>query len=82
MKAETEMFEYFSLDFSSCFKKTKHLICRTLFACLYEFFKHHCLVCLDQFSVLAMKYNCLLFIYLLQQETFKVLFYRQSIIFL
>ena len=37
---------------------------RKLFACLYEFFKHHCLVCLAHFSVLAMKYNCLFFFYI------------------
>ena len=37
------------------------LIRRKLFACLYEFRKHHCLVCLPHFSVLAKKYNCLFF---------------------
>ena len=52
------------------------LIRRKLFACLYEFFKHHCLVCLAHFSVLAMKYNCLFFLYLLHQEIFEVLFHR------
>ena len=64
------MFAYFSLNlfldpvlrtFVSFSTRHGILIRRKLFACLYEFFKHHSLVCLAHSSVLTMKYNCLLF---------------------
>ena len=75
------MFEYFHKNVSCCLRtfvsfstRQRILIRRTLFSCLYECFKHHCLVCLARFSALAMKYNIFLK-YLLQQEIFEVLFY-------
>ena len=83
MKAETDVCVFFTKfihpvlrNFVSFSTRQITLIRRKLVACLYEFFKHHCLVCLSHFSVLAMKCNCLFFLYLLHQEIFEVLFYR------
>ena len=68
MKAETDVCVFFTKfihpvlrNFVSFSTRQITLIRRKLVACLYEFFKHHCLVCLSHFSVLAMKCNCLFF---------------------
>ena len=81
MEAETVVCIFFTKFIPPVFRtfvsfstRQSILIRRKLY--LYEFFKNHCLVCLAHFSVLAMKYNCLFFLYLLHQEIFEVLFYR------
>ena len=84
MKAETDVRAFFTKfvapvlrTFVSFSTRQSIFIRRKLFACLYEFFKHHCLVCLVHFSVLAMKYKWFVcFLFLLHQEIFEVLFYR------
>ena len=65
MKAETDVCVCFTKlitpvlrTFVSFSTRQSILIRRKLFACLYEFFKRHCLVCLAHFSVLATKYKC------------------------